>query len=301
MMRGTRKSTLMTPDPYHTPGYCGYCPQFKYQIGETFGRTTSQLLTTSSVASSGRPVLSDIVPQPRPPKDGRRALITARCLNLGDQKLCDEMVPNYTGYIPKGEHYFGKPYADTCLSAIADFQSDQLKHHRKIRDLRTIADLQKGKEVPPELLSKDTLITTKYRTPLQSITIKPKAYYSPNVLQHSLSPYVMSYDDPKKFLMSGYTGFVPRARGQMGMGYPLLTNKALCEFTDESDRLKRVKDLPVVVERPVIKIVDTKPIYLKDSGQVPHYTGHVPGKKFRYGMTFGYSTQNAMPKKALTV
>ena len=77
--------------------YCGYCPQFKYQIGETFGRTTSQLLTTSSVASSGRPVLSDIVPQPRPPRDNRRALIAGRCLNLGDQKLCDEMVPNYTG------------------------------------------------------------------------------------------------------------------------------------------------------------------------------------------------------------
>lgn len=87
----------------------------------------------------------------------------------------------------------------------------------------------------------------------------------------------MSNDDPKKFLMSGYTGFVPRARGQMGMGYPLLTNKALCEFTDESDRLKRVKDLPVVVERPEFKLVDTKPIYMKDSGQVPHYTGHVPG------------------------
>lgn len=146
-MKGARKSTLMTPDPYHIPGwvyfqynhyenafaltgknfcllianslepssflydvillmislyfsfrrYCGYCPQFKYQIGETFGRTTSQLLTTSSVASSGRPVLSDIVPQPRPPKDNRRALIAGRCLNLGDQKLCEEMVPNYTG------------------------------------------------------------------------------------------------------------------------------------------------------------------------------------------------------------
>ena len=77
--------------------YCGYCPQFKYQIGDTFGRTTSQLLTTSSVASSGKPVLSDIIPQPRPPRDGRRALIATRSLNLGDQKLCDEMVPNYTG------------------------------------------------------------------------------------------------------------------------------------------------------------------------------------------------------------
>lgn len=211
------------------------------------------------------------------------------------------MVPNYTGYIPKAEHYYGKPYADTSLSAIASFQNDQLKYHRKIQDLRTISELQRGKDVPPERLSKDTMITTKYKTPLQSITVKPKAYYSPYALQHSLSPFIMSNDDPKKFLMSGYTGFVPRARGQMGMGYPLLTNKALCEFTDESDRLKRVKDLPVVVQRPEFKLVDTKPIYMKDSGQVPHYTGHVPGEKFRYGMTFGYSTQNAMPKKALTV
>lgn len=181
------------------------------------------------------------------------------------------------GFIPKGEHYFGKPYADTSLSAIASFQEDQVKHHRKIRDLRTIAELQRGKEVPQELLSEKTLITTKYKTPLKSITIRPKGYFSPQALQHSLSPYVMKNDDPKKFLMSGYTGFVPRARGEMGVGYPLLTNKALCEFTDESERLNRVKDLPVTVVRPEIKIVDTKPIYVKDSGQVPHYTGHVPG------------------------
>lgn len=182
-----------------------------------------------------------------------------------------------SGYIPKGEHYFGKPYADTCLSAIASFQEDQVKNNRKIRDLRTIAELQKGKDVPKEMLSSDTLITTKYKTPLKSITIRPKAYYSPFALQHSLSPFIMSNDDPKKFLMSGYTGFVPRARGEMGMGYPLLTNKALCDFTVESDRLKRVKELPITVDRPEIKIVDTKPIYIRGSGQVPHYTGHVPG------------------------
>ena len=183
----------------------------------------------------------------------------------------------FSGYIPKGEHYFGKPYADTCLSAIASFQEDQVKHHRKIRDLRTIAELQRGKEVPQERLSDKTLITTKYKTPLKSITVRPKGYFSPQAPQHSLSPFIMSNDDPKKFLMSGYTGFVPLARGEMGMGYPLLTNKALCEFTNESERLKRVKDLPVTVVRPEIKIVDTKPIYVKDSGQVPHYTGHVPG------------------------
>lgn len=183
----------------------------------------------------------------------------------------------FSGYIPKGEHYFGKPNADTCLSAIASFQEDQVKHHLKMRDLRTIAELQRGKEVPQELLSSNTLITTKYKTPLKSIAVRPKEYFSPQALQHSLSPFIMSNDDPKKFLMSGYTGFVPRARGEMGMGYPLLTNKALCEFKNESERLKSVKDLPVTVVCPQIKIVDTKPIYVKDSGQVPHYTGHVPG------------------------
>ena len=29
--------------------------------------------------------------------------------------------------------------------------------------------------------------------------------------------------------------------------------------------------------------------------------GILAGEKFRYGMTFGYSTMNAAPKKALTV
>lgn len=97
-------------------------------------------------------------------------------------------------------------------------------------------------------------------------------------MQHSLSPFILSNDDPKKFLMSGYTGFVPLSRGQMGMGYPLLTNKALCSFSDETARVKAVQDQPVVIRRPGVKPVKTSTIYeLKGSGLVPHYTGHVPG------------------------
>jgi hypothetical protein len=77
--------------------YCGYCPQFKYQIGETFGRTTSSLLTTNTVASSGKPVLADIEPEQPPKQDNRRQTIAARTFSLGDQKLGDKMVPGYTG------------------------------------------------------------------------------------------------------------------------------------------------------------------------------------------------------------
>lgn len=77
--------------------YCGYCPQFKYEIGETFGRTTSSLLTTNTVASSGKRVLSDIEPELPPKQDNRRATIAARTFSLGDQKLSEQMVPGYTG------------------------------------------------------------------------------------------------------------------------------------------------------------------------------------------------------------
>ncbi|EDO30910.1 predicted protein [Nematostella vectensis] len=293
------KSTLMTPDPYHIPGYCGYCPQFKYQIGETFGRTTSCLLTDNSVAYSGKPVLSDIEPQVPPKADTRRDTIKNRAISLGDQKLTDQMVPGYTGYIPKAEHYYGNSYAETSRSAIADFHQNQLKHRQKAINLRTITEIQRGKQVLPELITSDTRTLSKFQVPLKAIADKPKMYYSKKAPQHSLSPLALSNDNPKKHHKSGYSGFVPRYRGLMGEGYPVLTNKALIAFSSNMENMKKIKDLPVTIERPEVRLVDTRPIYPKNNtGLVPHFTGHVPGEKFRYGMTFGYSTRYA--QQALT-
>lgn len=76
----------------------------------------------------------------------------------------------------------------------------------------------------------------------------------------------MSNDDLKKFFMLGYMGFVLWVRGEMGMGYLLLMNKVLCEFMNESEWLKCVKDLFVIVVCFEIKIVDIKLIYVKDLG-----------------------------------
>ena len=45
------KSKLFRPDPYYIPGYCGYCPMQKYQLGETYGKTTANILTDPSVSS----------------------------------------------------------------------------------------------------------------------------------------------------------------------------------------------------------------------------------------------------------
>ncbi|KAK6195318.1 hypothetical protein SNE40_000775 [Patella caerulea] len=109
-----------------------------------------------------------------------------------------------------------------------------------------------------------------------------------------VSPYMLPNENPMKNFMSGYTGFVPRSRGIIGMSYPIITHEALNTFTDEISRSKQQSEQPVRLSREKKRIIDLKNIYPEESGLVPHYTGHIPGQKFRYGNTFGHGTQNAL-------
>jgi hypothetical protein len=60
------------------------------------------------------------------------------------------------------------------------------------------------------------------------------------------------------------------------MGYPIITQLALNEFTDD---LMRVKSEPSdgKAAKEVSMGAEGKPIYPAESGLVPHYTGHIPG------------------------
>nr|XP_054515241.1 protein FAM166A isoform X9 [Pan troglodytes] len=57
-MTTTQKHDLFTPEPHYVPGYAGFFPQLRYQVGNTYGRTTGQLLTDPSVQKSPCSVLS---------------------------------------------------------------------------------------------------------------------------------------------------------------------------------------------------------------------------------------------------
>lgn len=125
-----KKSSLMTPDPYHTPGYvvhgahgshpptqilqlvhalscryCGFLPQFKYDIGQTFGSHTHKLLTTSDpkVAASGNSVLCEIFPSHTSLPATKNVDFTDSPVyknntrSWGDQKYLPHMVPGYAG------------------------------------------------------------------------------------------------------------------------------------------------------------------------------------------------------------
>ncbi|XP_037083074.1 protein FAM166B-like [Pollicipes pollicipes] len=61
------------------------------------------------------------------------------------------------------------------------------------------------------------------------------------------SPYYMDNDDPRKFFMSGYTGFVPNTQSVIGNVFPLTTNKGLRKFTDLQCNVKQNFCKPVIV------------------------------------------------------
>lgn len=93
-------------------------------------------------------------------------------------------------------------------------------------------------------------------------------------LKHELaqaSPYSMDDTDPQKFFMSGFTGYVPRARFLFGSSFPVLTNQALQEFGQMCSGGRVQKDPKPLSPLP-------RPNF-QTLGLLPHYGGYVPGEK----------------------
>lgn len=273
----TRLSTREKPllrEPYYPPGYCGYSPQIPFQFGDTYGTTTSRLLTDPTVAKSGRYVLTNIYPS-KPDRVERdnyqnNDWIRMRKQSWGDKKLNDRMVPGYTGYIPKKENYFGQRAAKICSAAARDFTLTMNEIDRKRKELVPIA-------------------------PMAPKYAEPKPYVSLNQKQHSVSPYFMATtQDKDKTFVSGYTGFIPRSRSRFAQTYPNLTHEALKEFTKEQQRVKKYEKQPldVPINRPSVPTNNSIQEIYVDDGLLPRYTGYLPGHKFRFGITFGTSSRH---------
>lgn len=73
-----------------------------------------------------------------------------------------------------------------------------------------------------------------------------------------------------------------------------ISRSALCDFT--TDYRKRLSNEwgPVFTTRPEPPVlIQPFEIYHKHLGQLPNYTGHIPGAIFRYGSTYGSDSRDA--------
>ncbi|KAG8443591.1 hypothetical protein GDO86_012119 [Hymenochirus boettgeri] len=123
--------------------YSGYCPQFKYNLGKTYGQLTGQLLTSPNIKRSRHLVLQS-GPSPSPnhrplehPQDPVR-----RKRQLGDQRLTISMIPGYTGFIPRSQKFFAKTYTETSRDAMSDFVNEQLLQEAQRQEVALMSKLQ---------------------------------------------------------------------------------------------------------------------------------------------------------------
>uniref|UniRef100_UPI00398F8BC4 ciliary microtubule inner protein 2B n=1 Tax=Pristiophorus japonicus TaxID=55135 RepID=UPI00398F8BC4 len=287
---------LMTRDPHYIPGYAGYCPQYKYSVGQCYGKLTSKLLTDPGIARSGQLLLQPNQYQETNNNVGTKQhqnLLQSQKASRKGQKLTDLMVSGYTGFVPRNKIYFSKNYTETCADAIAEFEREQLKIASKKQEMELINALQTGK-TRAQTEQEKKLLTVNYRTPLTATSTNPVPYYISHSYKVLTSPYLMENEDPDKHFISGYKGHVPRARFLLGTNYPTITNCALIEFNQMLNKSKSTSIPTVNSVKEGETLARINHIYPPELGMLPQYTGYIPGYKYQFGHTFGHLTQDAL-------
>ncbi|XP_063149268.1 ciliary microtubule inner protein 2B [Candoia aspera] len=287
---------LMTPEPHYLPGYCGYCPRYKFTLGQTYGKLTSQLLAAPS--RPGRllllPNCSPGTPEERPGPGGRGGGCGA--------------IPGYTGFIPRAQNHFAKTYGEVCRRAWQDFAPHQEQDARgrdqvweamgaPRLDVRVLIQgeeqaraLTHSSQAPLRLTVGSALLRSQplpARPEARSAAAATPAFRPPG------SPLALERCGPQATFVSGFTGFVPRIQFLIGASYPILAHQAMAEFDQMLRKTGQAFSRGGETLPPLAKTYPT------DRGLLPHYRGYVPGYKFQFGHTYGHLTCNALGQTTL--
>ncbi|XP_060136407.1 ciliary microtubule inner protein 2B isoform X3 [Zootoca vivipara] len=260
---------LMTPEPHYIPGYGGHCPRYKFMLGQTYGKLTSQLLTSPQADHSGRLLLQPNC-SPRNTEEPLEQNESGGKLPL----LGCSTVPGYTGFIPRAQNHFAKTYSEICKEARSEFARQLLRGTRQRQAWKTA-----GGESPKDTEPESHSLTPKCKTPLAAVSKAAAPYVSRYAFRPQGSPYSLEDSNPQRHFISGFTGFIPRAQYLIGASYPVITRRALAEF----DRMQwRQRQGPSGSGRDAQKGGDALPpltkTYPTDTGLLPHYRGYVPGE-----------------------
>uniref|UniRef100_A0A8D3BEY1 Ciliary microtubule inner protein 2B n=1 Tax=Scophthalmus maximus TaxID=52904 RepID=A0A8D3BEY1_SCOMX len=264
---------LLTPDPHYVPGYTGYCPQLKFNMGRTYSQHTAELLTSPDVKHSGRLVLHG----GHVPSTDTHDALTPR--GVPDSNL-KKPIPGYTGFIPRSQNYFSCSFSETCCKAQAEFQQERrARAPRRSTHLPVVVNCTSQPFDRPKRTQ--TTISNK------EVSFKPLTSFT------TISPYSMEDDNQHKYFISGFAGHVPKYRYLIGRGFPIITNQALIDFgkQQQSDpTLRRTAG----TSSPMLPT-----IYPSKGGVVPSFTGHIPGHRFMFGHTFGQLSREALEKRRI--
>ncbi|XP_018888775.4 ciliary microtubule inner protein 2A isoform X4 [Gorilla gorilla gorilla] len=259
-MTTTQKHDLFTPEPHYVPGYAGFFPQLRYQVGNTYGRTTGQLLTDPSVQKSPCSVLSPMskpkfiedFSQSKPPR-------------VPCRDLTEPYIPHYTSR--KGDSRdLGHPvYGEEAWKSTTPVCEAPRQHQLQLYHCRR-------DEYPPPARQQETLDVGSFQR-------LPQLDH-PNLIQRKA--------------ISGYAGFIPRFTWVMGVNYRDGVTQAMDEF-DKSQFLFKNPHCDLVEKLPGTHWPSNH-IY-SSQGLIPFYMGFIPSMQDNYALTFGNSIRRAYWKE----
>ncbi|XP_049752382.1 protein FAM166A [Elephas maximus indicus] len=312
-MTATQKHNLFTPEPHYIPGYAGFYPQLRYQVGNTYGHTTAQLLMDPSVQKSPCSVLS---PMSRPKfiedfSKSKPPFVPCR-------ELTQPYIPHYTGlkpyknfeilgqFPPQGTHAQGLPGAESVSRQVPlppgfmpyppyppcppgrkgnsrDFGHSDLRLAFGEVGWRSPHPAQ---EVPGQYQLYHCRRDEYPPLPHQSETLDVGRFERLPQLDH---PNLI-----QRKAISGYAGFVPRFAWVMGVNY----RDGVTQAMDEFDRNQFLSRNPICAlgQRLPKTHWPSNTIY-SSQGLIPFYMGFIPSTQDSYALTFGNSTRKAYQKE----
>ncbi|GLV41107.1 uncharacterized protein CBL_04631 [Carabus blaptoides fortunei] len=293
---------ISSPQPYFIPGYTGFCPQFKYRSGHTYGSTTHKLLLDPTINHAEHLVLSDrgvddyeVMQHSESVKNKAQDGIEYDSAIYGHP-----MIPGYAGCVPHINGEQGQRFTVSAQNGMSSFEEKQLANKIAMNQLERQIKIQAG-EWEPKTLEDRMLAESEFKLPLMAVrpecaailrnivVDEPPMSYPPN----TSSQFLLDNENSEKTIKQGFGGHIPFGNAEFGKTHEAMTNSALCNFTSNYRQRRSTEWSPVSVIQPdpPLQILPSA-IYHRLTGQIPNYTGHIPGGMFRYGKTYGNDTRN---------
>jgi len=266
-----RQAFCAPKDGTQIPGYLGHIHGFLFRNGRTYGEQTHLLAQTYEFRN---PIMETTVPTDRPP------LMNELPDPTGDDKYTKNMIPGYTGYIPRKLFKFGGTYKNDCDVSI-DRHITNFQNTMKFEDVmrNTVKRFPRQQVLNHDPIIRDHLNTYRDTHPLLPVLADSKRA-------------------PTEAPICTWDGFVPRVGVTdtgLGLCYRDGAERGFRRFHAETKNHFRILKQPIDInhcESSVAQQGDpiSKRIYLND-GMIPKYTGWVHGKKYEFGMTYGDTTR----------
>ncbi|CAH8493108.1 unnamed protein product [Heterobilharzia americana] len=249
----------------HIPGYMGFCPQFKYRYGHSFGKETANIAKELPYYDGPKTQkIHHIYPVISNDKTGAiqsnfSDQVSRKMLPkpTGDNKYTEGMIPGYSGDVPYMDFKFGATYRNLSNECVDEFIREYQCIEQRRNELKEMANLFPH---------------------LHQITGDPLVRDHLNLWTDDVAKKNISYKGFVPRVDSTEAGLAKRFHEAARSGLETFREECINHFDNLDTSMTNLDKYPRT-GTPV-------------PPPTPNYEGHIHGYKFQVGQNFGNTTRD---------